>query len=36
MSGPYKGSLLSMTTYNANDGMFPIAFGVVSLENFKD
>ncbi|KAL6320887.1 hypothetical protein AAG906_010696 [Vitis piasezkii] len=36
LSGPYRGSLFSTTTYDADDGMFPIAFGVVSSENYED
>ncbi|KAL6321369.1 hypothetical protein AAG906_016424 [Vitis piasezkii] len=32
LSGPYMGSLFSATTYDTNDGMFPIAFGVVNKE----
>ncbi|RVW72241.1 hypothetical protein CK203_054937 [Vitis vinifera] len=31
-----RGSLFSATTYDADDGMFPIAFGVVSSENYED
>ena len=30
MSGPYKGALFSVSAYNANDSMFPLAFGVMS------
>ena len=33
LSGLYRGSLFSTTAYDHNDGMFPIAFGVISLEN---
>ena len=36
LSGPYRGSLFSTTAYDADDGMFPIAFGVVSSENYED
>ncbi|RVX17044.1 hypothetical protein CK203_003269 [Vitis vinifera] len=36
LSGPYRGSLFSAIAYDADDGMFPIAFGVVSLENYED
>ena len=36
LSGPYKGSLFSTTTYDVNDGMLPIAFGVVSSKNYED
>lgn len=34
MSGPHGDGLL--TTFEVNDGMFPLAFGVVSLENYED
>ncbi|RVW99511.1 hypothetical protein CK203_021374 [Vitis vinifera] len=36
MSGPYRGALFSATTYDANDSMFPLAFGVMSSENYDD
>ncbi|XP_034674228.1 uncharacterized protein LOC117905411 [Vitis riparia] len=36
MSGPYRGALFSATTYDANDAMFPLAFGVMSSENYDD
>ncbi|XP_019076008.1 uncharacterized protein LOC109122756 [Vitis vinifera] len=36
LSGLYRGSLFSATTYDVDDGMFPIAFGVVSSENYED
>ncbi|XP_034710658.1 uncharacterized protein LOC117933406 [Vitis riparia] len=36
MSGPYIGALFSATTYDANDAMFPLAFGVMSSENYDD
>ena len=36
LSGPYKGALLSTIAYNVNDRMFPLALGVVSLENYED
>ncbi|XP_019078111.1 uncharacterized protein LOC104880614 [Vitis vinifera] len=36
LSGPYRGSLFSATAYDADDGMFPIAFGVVSSKNYED
>ena len=29
MSGSYGGALLSVTTYDANDNMFPLVFGVM-------
>ena len=36
MSGSYGGALFSATSYVANDNMFPIAYGVMSSENYKD
>ncbi|KAL6326014.1 hypothetical protein AAG906_038506 [Vitis piasezkii] len=36
LSGPYKGALLSAIAYDANDGMFPLALAVVSLENYEE
>ena len=36
MSGPYGGALFSATTYDANDYMFPLAFGIMSSENYED
>ena len=33
MSGPYDGVLFSATSYDANDNMFPIAYGVMSSQN---
>ncbi|RVW61547.1 hypothetical protein CK203_066201 [Vitis vinifera] len=36
MSGPYRGALFSATAYDANDAMFPLAFGVMSSENYDD
>ena len=35
MSGPYGGALFSITTYNANDCMFPLACGIMILENYE-
>ena len=35
MSGPYGGALFSTSTYDGNDSMFPLAFGVVGSENYK-
>ena len=32
LSGPYKGALLSAIAYDADDGMFPLALGVVGSE----
>ena len=36
MSGPYGGALFSATSYDINDNMFPLAFGVMSSENYDD
>lgn len=36
MSGPYDGALFSITAYDANDSMFPLAFEVMSLKNYED
>ena len=36
MSGLYKGALFSATAYDANDAMFPLAFGMMSSENYDD
>ena len=36
LSGPYKGALLSTIAYDTDDEMFPLALGVVSLENYED
>ncbi|RVW25113.1 hypothetical protein CK203_112537 [Vitis vinifera] len=36
LSGPYKGALSSSIAYDADDGMFPLALGVVSSENYED
>ena len=36
MSGSYSGALFSATSYDANDNMFPIAYGVMSFENYED
>ena len=36
MSGPYGGALFSATTYDANDNIFPLAFGVMRSENYED
>ncbi|KAL6350749.1 hypothetical protein AAG906_028217 [Vitis piasezkii] len=36
LSGPYRDSLFFTTAHDADDGMFPIAFGVVSSENCED
>ena len=36
MSGSYGDALFSAITYNANDYMFPLAFGIMSSENYED
>ena len=36
MSGPHGGALFSATAYDANDSMFPLAFGVLSSKNYED
>ncbi|KAJ9682225.1 hypothetical protein PVL29_018215 [Vitis rotundifolia] len=36
MSGSYGGALFSATAYDVNDSMFPLAFGVMSSENYED
>ena len=36
LSGPYKGALLLAIAYDAVDGMFLLALGVVSFENYED
>ncbi|RVW66338.1 hypothetical protein CK203_066281 [Vitis vinifera] len=36
MSGPYRGALFSAIAYDANDSMFPLAFGVMSSKNYED
>ena len=36
MSGPYGGALFLATAYDANDSMFPLAFGVLSSKNYED
>ena len=36
MSGSYGGALLSATSYDANDCMFLVAFGVMSSKNYED
>ena len=36
MSGSYGGALFSTTSYDANDNMFPIVYGVMSFENYDD
>ena len=36
MSGLYGGALFSVTAYNANDSMFPLAFSLIISENYKN
>ena len=36
MSGPYGDALFSATSYDANENMFSIAYGVMSFENYED
>ena len=36
MSGPYSGALFLATSYDANDNMFPVAYGVMSSKNYED
>ncbi|XP_034678805.1 uncharacterized protein LOC117909016 [Vitis riparia] len=36
LSGPYKGALLFVIAYDADDGMFLLALGVVGSENYED
>ncbi|RVW39291.1 hypothetical protein CK203_085102 [Vitis vinifera] len=36
MSGPYKGALFSASSYDADDGMFPLAYGLFNSENYED
>ncbi|RVX05695.1 hypothetical protein CK203_027393 [Vitis vinifera] len=36
MSGPYGSALFSTTTYDVNDSMFPLAFGVMSVPEVFD
>ena len=36
MSGPYSGELFSTTSYDANGNMFPIAYGMISSENYEN
>ncbi|KAL6340415.1 hypothetical protein AAG906_006076 [Vitis piasezkii] len=33
MSGPYKGALFSISSYDVDDDMFPLAYGLFSFEN---
>ena len=36
MSRPHGGDLISTTSFDANDYMFPLAFGIMSSENYED
>ncbi|XP_034683284.1 uncharacterized protein LOC117912709 [Vitis riparia] len=36
MSGPYKGALFSASSYDADNDMFPLAYGLFSSENYED
>ena len=36
MSRPYKGALFSASSYDADDDMFPLAYGLFSFENYED
>ena len=36
MSGSYGGALFSATSYDTNDNMFQITYGVMSSENYED
>ena len=36
LSGPYKRALLFAIAYDADDGMFSLALGVVGSENYED
>ena len=36
MSGSYGGAIFLATSYDANDNMFPIAYGVMSSDNYED
>ena len=36
MSGPYKGTLFSVSLYDADDDMFPLAYCLFSSKNYKD
>ena len=35
VSGPYGGAIFSATSYDGNDNMFPIAYGVMSFKNYE-
>ena len=36
LSGPYKGVILSNSTYDADDGLFPLAYSLFMFENYED
>ena len=36
MSRPYKGALFSTSLYDVDDGMFPLAYGLFSSQNYED
>ena len=36
MSGPYKGALFSAWSYDTDDGLFLVAYGLFSSENYED
>ena len=36
MSRPYKGVFFSASLYDADNGMFPLAYDLFSFENYED
>ena len=36
LNGLYKGALLSVIAYDADNGMFPLSLGVGGSENYED
>ncbi|KAF7132231.1 hypothetical protein RHSIM_Rhsim09G0072900 [Rhododendron simsii] len=36
LTGPYRGSCLSAVAYDANDQLYPLAYAIVSSENYED
>ena len=36
LSGPYKDALFSASSYDADDGLFPLAYGLFSSKNYED
>ena len=36
MSGPYKGALFLASTFDADDGLFSLAYGLFMSENYED